>query len=97
MPSTPTPSPLPSVRQIDATRPIEWLALGLRDINQNRHTVLRNFPVLGNIRYVLETIRPEIRQYFVEGARALKPPEPHAAHQGRPPLIAERCSKQAPP
>ena len=32
MPSTPTPSPLPSVRQIDATRPIEWLALGLRDI-----------------------------------------------------------------
>lgn len=40
--------------------------LGLRDINQTRHTIRRNFPVLGNIRYLFESIRPEIRQYFIE-------------------------------
>lgn len=39
---------------------------GLSDIAQPHHTIKRNFPVLGNMRYVLETIRPEIRQYFVE-------------------------------
>ncbi len=41
--------------------------LGLRDMFQTRHAVLRNYPILGHIRYFFETIRPEIRQYFVEG------------------------------
>lgn len=41
--------------------------MGWRDINQNQQTIRRNFPVLGNIRYLLEMVRPEIRQYFVEG------------------------------
>jgi glutamate synthase domain-containing protein 2 len=40
--------------------------VGLRDINQHQQTIRRNFPVLGNVRYLLEMIRPEIRQYFVE-------------------------------
>jgi len=40
--------------------------LGLRDLTQKRHAVLRNFPVLGHFRYLLELIRPEINQYFVE-------------------------------
>ncbi|KNC72405.1 hypothetical protein SARC_15037, partial [Sphaeroforma arctica JP610] len=31
-----------------------------------KHTIRRNFPVLGNVRYIFETIRPEIRQYFIE-------------------------------
>lgn len=35
------------------------------DLLQNKHTILRNFPVLGHIRYILEFIRPEIQQYFV--------------------------------
>ncbi len=35
------------------------------DITQRKHTILRNFPVLGHIRYVLEFFRPEIHQYFV--------------------------------
>lgn len=39
---------------------------GLRDVHQTRRTLLRNFPVLGHLRYVLESIRPELRQYFVE-------------------------------
>jgi len=42
-----------------------WI-IGLRDMNQKSQTIRRNFPVLGNARYLLEMIRPEIRQYFVE-------------------------------
>ncbi|KAL3799830.1 hypothetical protein ACHAWO_009951 [Cyclotella atomus] len=42
-----------------------WI-IGLNDINQHQQTIRRNFPVLGNVRYLLEMIRPEIRQYFVE-------------------------------
>ena len=40
--------------------------LGLRDILQRKHTILRNYPVIGHFRYLLESIRPEIQQYFVE-------------------------------
>ncbi|MGW1228705.1 glutamate synthase-related protein [Streptomyces sp. NPDC002530] len=39
---------------------------GLWDVTQRRHSVLRNYPVLGHLRYVLEYIRPEMQQYFVE-------------------------------
>jgi len=41
--------------------------LGIVDIAQARHAVRRNYPVIGNIRYLLEEIRPEIRQYLLEG------------------------------
>ena len=40
--------------------------LGVRDTLQTRRSVLRNFPVIGHFRYLLEAIRPEINQYFVE-------------------------------
>lgn len=39
-----------------------WM-IGKRDIEQRSQTIRRNFPVLGNMRYLLEMIRPEIRQY----------------------------------
>ncbi|RFF29472.1 FMN-binding glutamate synthase family protein [Wenzhouxiangella sediminis] len=42
------------------------LALGIRDAMQTRHTVLRNFPIIGHFRYLIEHIRPEIQQYLVE-------------------------------
>jgi glutamate synthase domain-containing protein 2 len=42
------------------------ILLGLYDMTQSKHAIRRNFPVLGNIRYLLEAIRPEIMQYFVE-------------------------------
>ena len=35
------------------------------DLIQKKRTLLRNFPVLGHIRYVLEFLRPEIQQYFI--------------------------------
>ena len=41
--------------------------LGLWDLTQERHSILRNYPLLGHIRFLCESIRPEIMQYFVEG------------------------------
>jgi len=35
-------------------------------MKQNQHAIRRNYPVLGNVRYILETVRPELRQYIVE-------------------------------
>lgn len=43
------------------------ILLGVRDLRQTRHAVLRNYPILGHLRFILEFIRPEIRQYFIEG------------------------------
>ena len=43
------------------------IGIGLYDLLQTRHAILRNFPVLGHFRYLLERIRPEIQQYFIEG------------------------------
>jgi glutamate synthase domain-containing protein 2 len=42
------------------------VALGVADMLQTRQAVRRNFPVIGRLRYLLEAIRPEINQYFVE-------------------------------
>lgn len=42
------------------------LALGVRDVLQRRHSILRSFPVLGHLRFLLEYIRPELQQYFIE-------------------------------
>jgi glutamate synthase domain-containing protein 2 len=41
-------------------------ALGVWDLLQTRHSILRSYPILGHMRFVAEFIRPEIRQYFVE-------------------------------
>lgn len=40
--------------------------LGVHDLVQRRRAVLRNYPVSGHIRYLVESIRPEIRQYLLE-------------------------------
>ncbi|MFQ5651268.1 MAG: FMN-binding glutamate synthase family protein [bacterium] len=42
------------------------IAIGCYDYFQRRRAVLRNFPILGHFRYLLESIRPEISQYFIE-------------------------------
>ncbi len=41
-------------------------AVGAADLVQRRHSVLRNYPVIGHLRFALEAIRPELQQYFVE-------------------------------
>jgi len=40
--------------------------LGLYDMIQRRHTLLRLYPVIGHFRYLFESVRKEIQQYFVE-------------------------------
>ncbi len=47
--------------------------LGVRDTRQARHAVLRNYPVIGHLRFLLEYIRPEMRQYFIEGDNEAAP------------------------
>ena len=62
-----------------AATPVAWLwsawagllmlglfALGCQDVLQKRQAVRRNYPLTGRLRYALEYIRPEIRQYFLE-------------------------------
>jgi glutamate synthase domain-containing protein 2 len=48
-------------------------ALGWRDTHQTRHSVLRNYPVIGHLRFLLEFIRPEMRQYFIESDNEAAP------------------------
>ena len=43
---------------------VPLIALGIYDCF-SKHNVLRNYPVIGHFRYILELIRPEIQQYFV--------------------------------
>jgi glutamate synthase domain-containing protein 2 len=58
-----------------------WLAavggaltvLGINDMNQTSRSVLRNYPVIGHLRYLLEFIRPEMRQYFIESDNEAAP------------------------
>jgi glutamate synthase domain-containing protein 2 len=42
------------------------IAVGVFDIFQTQQSIKRNFPVLGRARWLLESIRPEIQQYFIE-------------------------------
>ncbi|AOW15019.1 glutamate synthase [Hydrogenophaga crassostreae] len=41
-------------------------AVGYWDLVQSRRAVLRNYPIIGHFRYILEKVRPELRQYFLE-------------------------------
>ncbi len=56
---------------LSVTMPL--LLLAIANIRQKKHAVLRNFPVIGYVRYFLESIRPEIRQYFFESDLDGKP------------------------
>lgn len=47
--------------------------LGLYDMIQRKHSICRNFPVLGHIRFILEFFRPEIQQYFVANDLSERP------------------------
>ena len=47
--------------------------VGLWDMVQTRHAIRRNYPILAHIRFFLESIRPEIRQYFLEDDTTTSP------------------------
>ena len=42
------------------------VALGVYDLQQTQDAILRNYLVIGHIRFMLEYVRPEVRQYFIE-------------------------------
>jgi glutamate synthase domain-containing protein 2 len=48
---------------------IPLLVLGVRDLVQPSHAILRNYPIIGHLRFLLESIRPELRQYIIEDER----------------------------
>src|SRR5262249_1948888 len=48
-------------------------ALGTRDLIQTRHAVLRNYPISAHLRFLLEQIRPEMRQCFFEDEKDGRP------------------------
>jgi glutamate synthase domain-containing protein 2 len=50
-----------------------FTVLGTRDLIQTRHAVLRNYPISAHLRFLLEQIRPEMRQYFFEDEKDGRP------------------------
>ena len=48
-------------------------AMGVYDVIQEKHSILRNYPVLGHMRFFFEGIRPEIRQYLIESDQDEEP------------------------
>ena len=49
------------------------IARGTADMLQTKQAIKRNFPLVGHARYLLEMIRPEINQYFIESNSDGKP------------------------
>jgi glutamate synthase domain-containing protein 2 len=43
------------------------VAIGIHDLIQTNHSILRNYPIAAHLRFIFEEIRPELRQYFFEG------------------------------
>lgn len=63
--------------------------VGLRDLWQNSHAIKKNYPVVGNLRYLLEEIRPEINQYFIESNTEGRPFSREARS-----IVYQRAKKQ---
>ena len=49
------------------------VGLGVYDLVQTRRSILRNYPVIGHLRFMLELVRPELRQYFLESDNEATP------------------------
>ncbi|MCV7316159.1 FMN-binding glutamate synthase family protein [Mycolicibacillus parakoreensis] len=60
--------------------------VGLYDLAQTRHSILRNYPILGHLRFAMEALRPEIQQYFIERNYDGRPYD-----RGRRSIIYERA------
>lgn len=53
--------------------PLPLTLVGIYDLAQREHNVIRNYPILAHIRFMAEAVRPQIRQYFVESNTDGKP------------------------
>lgn len=49
------------------------LLIVLYDVFQKKHAILRNFPIIGHFRYLLEMVGPELRQYIVTSNNEERP------------------------
>ena len=47
--------------------------LGIFDIYQSKHSLMRNFPVVGRLRWIMEDLRPKMYQYFIESDTSGRP------------------------
>jgi glutamate synthase domain-containing protein 2 len=47
--------------------------LGIHDMRQHKHAILRNYPISGHARFLMEELRPKLRQYFFEGEKDGRP------------------------
>ena len=54
-----------TARRLGALTGAAIAGLAAHDLGQRRHAILRNFPVVGHFRYLLESVGPELRQYIV--------------------------------
>ncbi|MCV9964240.1 FMN-binding glutamate synthase family protein [Pararhizobium sp. BT-229] len=45
---------------------VALLIVGIYDLVQKRHSITRNYPILGHARFMIEAVRPELRQYLFE-------------------------------
>jgi hypothetical protein len=81
----------------DARLQIALLLVGVYDVVQRRHWILRNHPVLGHLRFPLEDVRPELQQYFIARNGTAAPttatPAPRSTSE---PRTSRRSSLSAP-
>lgn len=63
--------------------------VGFRDLLQTKRSILRNYPIMANFRFFFESIRPEIRQYFLEEDSA---PNPFSRNQRS--IVYQRAKQQ---
>ena len=52
---------------------VPYILIGLYDLYVTTHNILRNYPVVGHMRYILESIRPEMQQYFIATNESERP------------------------
>src|SRR5437762_11760208 len=48
-------------------------SVAVYDLLQRKHAILRNFPIVGHFRYLLESVGPELRQYIVTSNQEERP------------------------
>jgi hypothetical protein len=70
-----------------AARCLLPVGLGWRDTRQRRHSLPRNDPVIGHLRFLFEYGRPELRRYFIEGDN-----EPHPSSRQQRSLAYQRAN-----
>ncbi len=62
-----------AVRAVAAAAASALAAVAVRDLFQRDHALLRNFPLVGHARYLIESVGPELRQYIVAGNNEERP------------------------